>query len=210
MSNAATSSQCSRDTYQDREAAADLLAAQERKDAVEAREVRRARIEAGDDELAELKQAEQTPDDSCENIAGLRAKAAASPHFSKQYNDLAQQRRDQRVREITSRIQGALTRRISWPDLEDPTTGREDIPDTRALVEQLRCYDGDAATRVQPDVDAWAAAREKAISDEQTCRAAPSCMGARIAVPLCQAIAIAVPPCKASRKSGRTRPESSV
>jgi hypothetical protein len=44
--------------------------------------------------------------------------------------------------------------------------------------------------RAQTDVEAWAALREKDISDEQTCRATPTCMGARIAVPLCQAIAI--------------------
>ena len=59
-----------------------------------------------------------------------------------------------------------------------------------ALVDQLWCYDANAAMKAQTDVEAWAALREKGISDEQTCRATSTCTGARIAVPLCQAIAI--------------------
>ena len=146
--------------------------------------------QAYNDELAELRRAERIPDDSCAWVASLRAKAAMSPQLATQYADLAQQRHDQRVLEITSQIQSALTRRISWPDLDNPATARDEIPRVYALLDQLWCHDANAAMKAQTDVEAWAALREKGISDEQTCRATPTCMGARIAVPLCQAIAI--------------------
>ena len=191
VSNAPTSLQCKSDADRDSRAAADLLEAQMRRNAALVLEGnRRARIKAYNDELAELRRSERIPDDSCVWLASLRAKAVMSPLFSTRYADLAQQLRDRRVLDITSQIQSALTQRISWPDLDDPATARDEIPRVNALVDPLWCYDASAALKAQTNVEIWDALREKGISDEQTCRATATCMGARIAVPLCQAIAI--------------------
>jgi hypothetical protein len=172
LSNAPTSLRCKSDADRDRRAAADLLEAQVRRTNALIQQSS-AWIRAYNDELAELRQVERIPDDSCVWVASLRARAVTSQFFSTQYADLAQTRRDRRVVEITSQIQSALTQRISWPDLDDPATARDEIPRVNALVDQLWCYDAPAALKAQTDVEAWAALREKGISDEQTCRATP-------------------------------------
>lgn len=112
----------------------------------------------------------------------------ADEFLAGRYSTLAQQRRDDRVRAITGQLQGAMRRVAALPDMDDPSMALEDIPKTKALVDDLRCYDAGAAAKAQADVDVWATAREKAVADEKTCRVAPACMGARVAAPLCAAI----------------------
>jgi hypothetical protein len=143
---------------------------------------------------------------SCQDITALEAAAAAirqqepsdptlgdrrraDEYVASEYSKLAQERRDDRVRRVTGEIGSWLKAFVSLQDADNPAQAREDIPKTRALLEDLHCYDAAAADKLRADVDAWASAREKAISDEETCRATPACMGARVAVPLCEAIA---------------------
>jgi hypothetical protein len=122
----------------------------------------------------------------CDPIADRRR---ADEYVASEYDKLAQDRRAERVRGITGEIGSWLKAFVPLQDVDNPAQVRDDIPKTKALVEDLRCYDAAAAAKAQADVDAWASAREKAIADEEACRADPACMGARVAAPLCEAVA---------------------
>jgi hypothetical protein len=113
----------------------------------------------------------------------------ADDHVATMYTTLAQQRRQDQVRSISGSVQRITQATPSLADMVDPSAARADIAKAQSLVASLKCYNAGAFAEMQPDVDSWAAAREKAVSDEVTCRTTPACMGDRIAAPLCQAVA---------------------
>ena len=129
--------------------------------------------------------------DSCEALAAIEDAAAhAPPPRDAAYRDLARMRRASKAAALSAQLDQMLQ---SKPDLSDPTAARAWVPQqasaARAVVDQLRCYDGDAATKRQPQVDAWVSSATDAIDKEEACRASPRCLADRTLAPqLCEAI----------------------
>jgi hypothetical protein len=129
--------------------------------------------------------------DSCEGLTAIEDAAAhAPPPRDAQYRDLARTRRESKVAALSTQLDQTLQ---SKPDLSDVTAARAwaqgAATAARASVDQLRCYDGDAAAKRQPQVDAWVSSTTDAIDKEEACRASPRCLTDRKLIPLlCDAI----------------------
>jgi len=129
--------------------------------------------------------------DSCEALAAIEDAAAhAPPPRDAAYRDLARMRRASKVAAFSAQLDQMLQ---SKPDLSDLTAARAWVTQTasaaRGVVDQLRCYDGDAAAKRQPQVDAWVSSTTDAIDKEEACRASPRCLADRKLTPqLCEAI----------------------
>ncbi len=129
--------------------------------------------------------------DSCEALAAIEdAAAKAPPPRDAKYRDLAKARRDAKVAAFSAQIDQMLQ---SKPDLTDVAAARAWVTQqssaVRAVIDQLRCYDGDAAAKRQSQLDAWVSSSGDAIDKEEACRASPRCMADRTLAPqLCDAI----------------------
>jgi hypothetical protein len=129
--------------------------------------------------------------DSCEALAAIEDAAAhAQPPRDAKYRELARTRRGAKVAALSAQIDQMLQAK---PDLSDVTAARGWVPQTasatRAVIDQLRCYDGDAAAKRQSALDAWVASATAAIDKEEACRASPRCLADRKLAPaLCDAI----------------------
>jgi hypothetical protein len=122
--------------------------------------------------------------DSCTDLAELEkaASAAKKPNVASRYRATISERRASSVRKIVQSLEWRTGRA---PKVE---VGRDEIAAARKSVEDLRCFDEDAAIKAKATVDAWATGVEKAVADEDACQASAACMGARAAVPVCNAI----------------------
>lgn len=123
--------------------------------------------------------------DSCEALASIETAAAhATPPRDAKYRDLARTRREAKVTALSAQIDQMLQ---SKPDLTDLIAARAWVPkeasDVRAVLDQLRCYDGDAAAKQQSQLDAWESSMVDLIDKEQACRASPKCMADRKSAP---------------------------
>jgi hypothetical protein len=120
-----------------------------------------------------------------DDAAGL-----APPPRDAKYRDLARTRRESKVGGFSQQLDQLLQAK---PDLSDPTAARASVQQTasavRAVIDQLRCYDGDAASKRQSQLDAWVTSTTAPIDQEEACRASPSCLADRKLAPqLCDAI----------------------
>lgn len=141
---------------------------------------------------------------SCADIAELERRASTvGPKTAIRYHDEAARRRDTQVQAIKTRLVVEFERAKQWTrayfaagdtpdgarsDLAAPTP-RESFATMRSLIDQLRCYEPDAASEMAKGVDGLAANTETMIADETKCRATPACIGPRMAANLCQWIA---------------------
>jgi hypothetical protein len=129
--------------------------------------------------------------DSCEDLAAIEDAAAhAPPPRDAKYRDLARTRRASKVAEFSTKLDQMLQ---SKPDLSDVAAARAWAQGAssaaRAVVDQLRCYDGDAAAKRQSQLDAWGSSTTDTIDKEEACRASPRCLADRKLAPqLCDAI----------------------
>jgi hypothetical protein len=129
--------------------------------------------------------------DSCEALTAIEDAAAhAPPPRDAKYRELARTRRESKVAGFSTQLDLMLQ---SKPDLSDLTAARARVQETasavRTLVDQLRCYDGDAAAKRQPQLDAWVSSTTDAIDKEEVCTASPRCLADRKLAPLlCEAI----------------------
>lgn len=129
--------------------------------------------------------------DSCEALAAIEEAAThVPPPRDAAYRDLARMRRAARVTALTAQIDQVLQ---SKPDLSDPAAARtwvtQQASTARGVIDQLRCYDADAAARRQSALDAWVTSSGEAIDKEEACKAAPRCMADRTLAPqICDAI----------------------
>jgi len=129
--------------------------------------------------------------DSCEALAAIEDAAAhAPPPRDAKYRELARTRRESKVAGFSRQLDPMLQ---SKPDLSDLTAARASVPQTasavRTVLDQLRCYDGDAAAKRQSQLDAWVSSTTDTIDKEEACRASPRCLADRKLAPLlCEAI----------------------
>lgn len=129
--------------------------------------------------------------DSCEALAAIEDAAThAPPPRDAKYRELARTRRAAKVAALSAQIDQMLQAK---PDLTDTTAAKAWVQQTassvRAVIDQLRCYDADAATKRQTQLDAWTASTTDAITKEDACRASPQCLADRKLAPqLCAAI----------------------
>jgi hypothetical protein len=129
--------------------------------------------------------------DSCQELAAIEDAAAhAPPPRDAKYRELARTRRASRVAAISTQLDQMLQ---SKPDLTDLTAARawvsQAASSARSAMDQLRCYDGDAAAKRQPQLDAWVSSTTDTIDKEEACRASPRCLADRKLAPqLCEAI----------------------
>jgi len=98
--------------------------------------------------------------DSCEALAAIEDAAAhAPPPRDAKYRELARTRRESKVAGFSQQLDQMLQTK---PDLSDPAAARTSVQQTtsaaRAVIDQLRCYDGDAASKRQSQLDAWVSA----------------------------------------------------
>jgi hypothetical protein len=129
--------------------------------------------------------------DSCEALAAIADAAAhAPPPRDAKYRELARTRREAKVAGFSQQLDQMLQAK---PDLSDVTTARTSAQRTasaaRAVIDQLRCYDGDAASKRQAQLDAWVSSTTATIDQEDACIASPRCLADRKLAPqLCEAI----------------------
>lgn len=122
---------------------------------------------------------------TCEAIDGFEKGASAVGEVTAgRYRLLARQQRDGQIRLRRDDIKKRTAKEYTLGEV-DLSVVRRDITATRALPTEMRCYDIEAANATSAEVETWAKAMEKAVSEEETCRATPACMGARIAGQLC-------------------------
>lgn len=164
----------------------------------------------GNDNRETLREIQQYNEDairlksSCADIAELESRASTvGPTTAIRYRDEAASRRKSQVQAIQTRLIIEFERAKQWTrayfaagdtpdgarnDLAAPTP-RESFATMRSFIDQLRCYEPDAANEMAKGVDGLAATTETMIADETKCRATPACVGPRMAANLCQWIA---------------------
>jgi hypothetical protein len=147
---------------------------------------------------------------SCDDIASLEA---AKPTVFPRWDDgmaqvresedakrvaelhgLAKFLRAKHMKALQDQFRATMGAEISLADPDAARrAGQRVVVNAGALVEQLRCYDADAAAREQASLDGMPSRLEIAIAREEACKADPKCMGERQAAPvaasLCEAIA---------------------
>lgn len=127
---------------------------------------------------------------TCAGVAALDARAAqcTNPIMGPKYREAAASRR----RDLAGSVLIDIARRThdvpAVQDLASPDAVLANIEPAKVRLEELKCLDPAAGATAQQTIDTWAVAVAKAVADENTCRATPACVGARIAVDLCTEI----------------------
>lgn len=121
------------------------------------------------------------PDDPAARLSG-------SESIARQYERLARARRADRGRYLKWQVQDEIKTRVVVGTDTDSSESATRFTTVQSNLDDLGCYDPDAAASLQPSVDAWIAQSHKTIDEEKACRASPECTGRRLATPLCEAL----------------------
>jgi hypothetical protein len=138
---------------------------------------------------------------SCEQLNANRAEATSvtDPILGPTYRNMVEQKRAVMVSDMTRLVHTfANEPRPDLTQLPDPTTAAADVARAREIVDRMRCYDAESATKAQAEVDGWALPLDSAIVDELDCRASTKCMGARAAAARAEATKVARETAKAA------------
>lgn len=121
--------------------------------------------------------------DSCEDIAALAA-VQAGPNrpalVADVFHKTAAQRREARVRVLSSRVLAMVSAQIPIGDTVAARASVRGIVEVaRDLADQIRCYDASAADQQLAEIDHYVAGFYRAVSAEEWCQASAACTNAR-------------------------------
>jgi hypothetical protein len=124
---------------------------------------------------------------SCADLDELERRAATVDQLGPgQYRRLKAARSARELSVVRPQLQKALTTQYELANLTTPDDLQQEIASDKALADRIRCLDAHIAA----EIDAWSTHMTSAIADEKSCRAKPTCMGARIAPGLCDVVAL--------------------
>lgn len=141
-----------------------------------AMEAARAKAAALGGSCVEVKKLEELSTDSAGKYATTFLKRTAD------------ERRAGGAKKVSDQIRSVVGAAYPLEDMTRPSSARESISRVKALGEDLRCYDGSAMEKWEPELSKWSANLEARIVAEETCRASAECMGERIARNACVAV----------------------
>lgn len=128
--------------------------------------------------------------DSCENVEALEALAAktASPVAGRFLEREAEKRRKEQSEKLRSATEQRIRKGYRFGEMDDPADAKRDAAELRSNLEELACFDADAADALQEPAAAWIASVEREADEEIACRNTPACIKRRRAEGLIGAI----------------------
>ncbi len=138
------------------------------------------------DDTVKLNAASASVGTSCADIDAFeRTAETVAAYTADQFHSFARSLRSKQTEERRAAINATMGKTYNLPDSNAPGGLRENIAPTKKLAAEIRCYDASVAKAEEEEVATWAMNLEKAIKDEEVCRATPSCLGDRVAARIC-------------------------